>query len=126
MVATVGGAGLTTVIQSLMPMLSKAVNDIVLPRMDCYRDHCEVAGLQYQVDEIKVKHFSIGEVKVAFIAGKGLQLTLGAIRLQLEPTHFTIKKSIGVTKARHSPPSLVICVGQYKRVLEYLSCYGIR
>ena len=74
MVATVGGAGLTTVIQSLMPMLSKVVNDIVLPRMDCYRDHCEVAGLQYQVDEIRVKHFSIGEVKVAFIAGKGLQL----------------------------------------------------
>ena len=102
MVATAGGAGLTKVLQSVMPMLSKVVNDIVLPRMDCYRDHCEVEGLQYQVDEIKVKHFTIGEVKVAFIAGKGLQLTLGEIRLQLEPTHFTIKKSIGVTKLQCS------------------------
>ena len=88
-VATVGGAGLTKVLQGLLPQVVQKVNGITIPAMSG-----KASGISYSVDAIKISGFAIGASKIEFVEGKGSAVTLGGLSLQLPSTGFKIKKKV--------------------------------
>ena len=90
-IVTVGGSGLTKVLQGLVPDLVKAVNGMVIPAMSG-----QASGVSYTVNAIALSGFAIGSATISFASGQGLVLKLGGLSLNVPSTGFKIQKKIKI------------------------------
>ena len=88
-VATVGGAGLNKLLKGLIPEIISKVNGLVIPAMSG-----KASGISYSIGAITISGFVIGTSSIQFVEGKGLELNLGNLGLQIPSTNFDIKKKI--------------------------------
>ena len=94
---SVGGAGLTKILNAFVPQIVEAVNNITIPSMSGKADKIE-----YEIDSIKLSGFAISSSSIKFIPGRGLSLALSGLSLNVPWTHFRLSKKILFTHAHCS------------------------
>jgi len=107
-IATLGGQALTKILKVIVDEIVSVVNNITINIPPCYRDSCAIDGVQLIINpdgrgqgtegDIPIRGFKIGTSKIAFVEGKGIQVTLGELYFDLPPTGFRIAKNIGRVK----------------------------
>ena len=110
--ATLGGPALTKILTVIVQEITHFVNEQTINIPPCYRDSCGIGGGKDPVQliinpdgrghgtegDIPIRGFKIGTSKIAFVEGKGIQVTLGELYFDLPPTGFRIAKNIGPAK----------------------------
>ena len=106
--ATLGGQALTKILTVIVQEITHIVNEQTINIPPCYRDSCAIDGVQLIINpdgrgqgtegDIPIRGFKIGTSKIAFVEGKGIQVTLGELYFDLPPTGFRVAKNIGRVK----------------------------
>ena len=106
--ATLGGQALTKILTVIVQEITHFVNEQTINIPPCYRDWCAIDGVQLIINpdgrahgtegDIPIRGFKIGTSKIAFVEGKGIQVTLGELYFDLPPTGFRVAKNIGRAK----------------------------
>jgi hypothetical protein len=116
-ISTIGGQGLTKILNVLVREIVAFVNTIDIPEMSCYLDSCGIGGgkhpIQYDIKGFKIRGFKIDAPTIKFIEGKGLAVTLGGLYFDLPTTNFEVKKYVFPTKLH--------CSGHFSGSLNGLS-----
>ena len=88
-IVSIGGNGLNKILKGLLPKIISQINGMKIPPMSG-----KASGIEYSIGEIILNGFTIGQSSLTFVKGKGLNLILGGLGLQIPSTSFDIKKKI--------------------------------